>query len=264
VARRRGQATVELVGIALVLALLLAGLGVAAVRSGAATAVVGAVARVLGGSEGGASGTPAPQLQAATLAQALAAARSDPDAFSLAGARALLAEEVGPALAERVLAGLVEAEARRRAPTWFAAQDRRLDGGLLGDVRVRSSGAGPVSLHVVTPHEEAVAGAPGPRGGWAAALRAVTLDGLTEVASRIHVVAGVSLDVATFLAGAVSDGDDGKAVVRAGDVVLCRPYEVRVELGGDAERIAFTGTRLLVLRGPAVVAESAVHDGTCG
>ncbi len=77
-------------------------------------------------------------------------------------------------------------------------------------------------------------------------------------------MAGVSLDVASFLAGAANDDDDGKAVVRAGDVVLCRPYEVRVQLGGDAERIAFSGTRLLVLRGAAVVAESAVHDGTCG
>ena len=48
---RRGQATVELVGLALVVALLLVGLGVAAVRSGAATAVVGAVARVLGSAE---------------------------------------------------------------------------------------------------------------------------------------------------------------------------------------------------------------------
>jgi hypothetical protein len=53
-------------------------------------------------------------------------------------------------------------------------------------------------------------------------------------------------------------------VVRAGDVVLCRPYEVRVQLGGDAERVAFAGTRLLVLRGGAVVGDSAVHDGTCG
>ena len=49
---RRGQATVELVGLALVVALLVVGLGVAAVRSGAATAVVGAVARVLGGADG--------------------------------------------------------------------------------------------------------------------------------------------------------------------------------------------------------------------
>jgi hypothetical protein len=264
VARRRGQATVELVGIALVLAVLMAGLGVAAVRSGAAGALVSAVARVLGAAEDGEPDAPPPQLQAATLAEALAAARSEADAFSLAGARALLAEELGPALAERVLAGLVEAEARRRAPAWFAAQDRQVDGGLLGDVRVRSSGAAQVSLHVVTPHEEAVAGAPGPRGGWAAALRAVTLDGLTEVASRIHVVAGVSLDVASLLAGATNDDDDGKAVVRAGDVVLCRPYEVRVQLGGDAERVAFAGTRLLVLRGGAVVGDSAVHDGTCG
>jgi hypothetical protein len=139
VARRRGQATVELVGIALVLAVLMAGLGVAAVRSGAAGALVSAVARVLGAAEDGEPGAPPPQLQAATLAEALAAARSEADAFSLAGARALLAEELGPALAERVLAGLVEAEARRRAPAWFAAQDRQVDGGLLGDVRVAAA-----------------------------------------------------------------------------------------------------------------------------
>ncbi len=205
-----------------------------------------------------------PRLRAATFADALAAARSEPGAFSLAGARALLAEEVGPVLAERVLAGLVEAEARRRAPAWFDGLDRQLDGGPLGTVRVRGSGAERVSLHVVTPHEEAVAGAPGPRGGWEAALRALALDGLTEVASRVHVVAGVSVDVATLLAGASGDDGDGKAVVRAGDVVLCRPWEVRVQFDGEPERVALDGTRLLVLRGGAVVGESAVQSGTCG
>ena len=129
---------------------------------------------------------------------------------------------------------------------------------------VRGSGAERVSVHVVTPREEAVAGAPGPRGGWPAALRALALDGLTEIAWRVHAVGGVSVEVASFLAGAAGDGGDGKAVVRAGDVVLCRPFELRVQLDGEAEQVAFAGTRLLVLRGGAVVGESAVRAGSCG
>jgi hypothetical protein len=53
-------------------------------------------------------------------------------------------------------------------------------------------------------------------------------------------------------------------VVRAGDVVLCRPYEVRVQRDGEEERVALDGTRLLVLRAGAVVGDAAVQAGTCG
>jgi hypothetical protein len=264
-AGRRGQATVEQVGATLLVAVVLAGAGAGLVRAGVPQAAAGAVARALGG-EADPAAAPAPRLRPETYAAALAAVRREPGAYSLAGARALLAEDLGEAVGAAGLDVLVLAEARRRHAAWFDPRSALVarPGSPLG-VRVTAAATGEPAVRVVTPRDEAAAGVPGARGGWAAALLSLGRDAAGVAARRLHRVAGIAVD-ATGLLGGPDAPAPGRLPPgqRAGDVVLCQPYVVRVSEGTGPAREAFAGVRLGVVRDGRLVRDLLADTAACG
>jgi hypothetical protein len=50
---------------------------------------------------------------------------------------------------------------------------------------------------------------------------------------------------------------------RAGDVVLCQPYALRVAEGGGPERVAFEGVRVGVVRDGQLVRDVLAEAPSC-
>jgi hypothetical protein len=261
----RGQATAEHLGAIVAVAAVLAGVGGVLVRAGVPQAAPNGVAVALGG-EREQPAAPAPRLQPATYASALAAVRGEPGAYSLAGARALLEEDLGPLAGSAALDVLLLQEARRRHAAWFepsSARFPRPNSPLVA--HVAASGEDDVAVHVVTPGEESAAGAPGPRGGWSAALLSLAESAAGAAAHRVHAVAGLAVDGALLLGSRGDGAGDGvPAGERAGDVVLCQRFTLRVREGEGPEQVAFDGVRVGVIRDGELVRDALADAPRCG
>ncbi|MBM3681743.1 MAG: hypothetical protein FJW81_10595 [Actinobacteria bacterium] len=240
---RRGQATVEHLVLVAVVATAIA--LVALVRTGLAERLAGALA-----------GEPAATAPApADLAAAVAGSAGAPTPL---GARAWLAETVGPAAAERALERAVERHLAERHPAW-------LRDAALGELSIAASAAqhaARIRVRIVDHGEERrfAARVTTPAERLRAGVLAILLDGATTLAHRISRPLGLAASGLRLVAVPKAP-DPLPPGTRAGDVIACRPVLVtrHMPLRGQATATAH-GWRIVILRAGRVVADALSAD----
>lgn len=241
---RRAQATAEHLALvaAVAAAIALAGL----TQSG--------LARDLASVLDGTPRVPAPD--AAIIQAAVAGAPGSP---SPQGARAWLAEVVGPAAADRELQRAVERVLRERHPAWLRDV-------AIGEISHDVSGAhhaGRIVVRVVGHEEEARytrrTTTPGER--FRAGALALLVDGATTLAHRISRPLGLAASGLRLVA-TPRTRDPLPPGSRAGDVIACRPVLItrHVPLRGQASTTAH-GWRIVILRAGRIVTDALSADG---
>jgi len=240
---RRGQATAEHLGVVLAVAAVIAAVSLSQ------TALVERVTTLLGGA--------APTAPRAPMDLA-AAVGGAPGAPSPLGARAWLAETIGPAAADRELGQAVEELLRDRHPSW-------LRDAAIGEIAIEASAAqhaGRIVVRVVGHHEEQRHAerttTPGER--IRAGVLALLVDGATTLAHRISRPLGLAASGLRLIA-APGTPDPLPPGSRAGDLIACRPVLVtrHVPLRGQSSPTA-PGWRIVILRDGRVVADALSAD----
>ena len=240
---RRGQATVEhaALAVAVAAALVLVAL--------AQTDLPGRIAAALAGEAA------APVPATAALAASVAGA---PDAPTPLGARAWLAESIGPEAADRELGRAAERHLRARHPRW-------LRDAAIGAVAIDASAAqhaGRLRVRVVG-HDEELRHARHrtTRGERVrAGALALLLDGATTLAHRISRPLGLAASGLRLVATPATP-DPLPPGSRAGDVIACRPVLVtrHVPLRGQGSTTAH-GWRVAILRDGRLIADALTAD----
>ena len=269
-----GQATVEWIGLAVGVALLVMAVGVA-IRVGVPGRVVEALRSTLATP---ARVAPAPQASERTLAFARSSVAAGTGSRpSLLGARALLRAELGARAGTRVFEEVVLGRLATDTPAWFGEQVVPVRGTAVrgihlgGGVRTTTA-TGPVVLHVVTPAEEqdVVTGGRGAAlRGWVTKLLedqamkslgdAVEDDLKRGGAGRLPIdVVGVAPTVIGALPILFAEADEGWPSFgeTAGDAILCRPVSVRTVRGAGRATTVRPGVRLAVVRDGAFVVDA--------
>ena len=224
---------------------------------------------------GNAASGPVPSAETARLLDEAVAT----GAPSLVVVRRLLVGEIGPAAADRELAGRILADAIRRHPGLLGRRDitDRLDPGPNPSGRLLLDVSGPLRLeHIATLADEplpegrdrfaeALAGiGPGitDTGGSAIERRWPTLRTAAELLRH----GGLAFDLigAAAQLGTIPDSIGPIPGERAGDVTLCVPAAAAWSIGGAPPHAPLaTGVRLIVLRAGALAADAFVPDKRC-
>lgn len=238
-AERRGQSTVEYVAVIALVATAIGGALLLA-RTSLPTLITTALGR-----------TPptAPDPSPAARATLEAALVGDPDALTLLGARARIAEEVGTAAADRILAETVRSHLERRHGEALARVTLSEPIGSAGHLVASTTGR--PRLRLVSPADEAYASLVDhrPEDRDRAAAEAVAWSTASTILNGLRRNLGTGVGALRLLLTATATDDPLPPGSRAGDLVVCLPVDIRL-----TQRPAVrAGWRIVVLRRDRIV-----------
>lgn len=237
--RRDGQSTIEYLAVLALVATLIGG-GILLTRTSLAPLIAATLGRT-----SDATTAPSPAAQEG-LATAL---RGDPSGPTLLGARARLAEDVGPAVADRILADALQTHLATRHGKQLAAAVLSEP---LGDAgRMVAHAAGRPRLRLVSPADEARASLADDtrRDRDLAAGEAVAWSATSTLLNGLRRHLGTGVGALRLLLAASATHDPLPPGARAGDLVVCLPVLLRLtERPGTRP-----GWRIIALRRDRIV-----------
>lgn len=238
-ADRRGQAAVEYVALFALMALLIAG-GAALARAPIARWIASTLDHPTR-----TAGDPSPE----ALDVVTAALTGAPDAPTLLGARARLAEELGPQAADRVFASALHSHLTARHGPALASTTLSDSIGDAG--RLVAITTGNPRLRLVSPADEARASlVDDDRAGRdRAAATVIAWSALSTALNGLRRHLGSAASALRLVLDASTNHDPLPAGARAGDLIACLPVMLRLTGRPDSR----TAWRIVVLRRDVVV-----------